>query len=313
MRNLRRSLPSVIVSILAAVTLAACGGGGGGIGPIDPPGPTDPADPPSAAGQFAISGIDLIPPDMLKLTKEQMQGMWVLAEIDPAHGNFVALVACQSYAVDSPQCGPGDYTKRTLNADGTVSVQVGDVPFTELLTLRWEGKYHPPGSIWRRREATRMGAKIVTSTDGSANVFNAHFRDSNPPYLVVQSAGNYSLDFSWLHTSEGVVPRHKLAVRNAVAANKLLFVAGYERDADGNYVRHWESSGCKDSELVGGCLWTQYEFPGVFRGTSLSAPQVSGALASVLAVFPDTTPEDLAKFAKASAKRSGEGIEVLRV
>ena len=100
-------------------------------------------------------------------------------------------------------------------------------------------------------------------------------------------------------------------IANAVRANKLLFVAGYDKDADGNYIRHWESNGCKDGELASGCLWARYEFPGIGQGTSFSAPQLSAALASVLAVTPDTTPQNLAKFAKACAKKGGEGIEVL--
>ena len=102
-------------------------------------------------------------------------------------------------------------------------------------------------------------------------------------------------------------------VKSAVAADKLPFVAGYDKDASGNYIRHQGSSGCRDSEVTNGCLWTQFEFPGFGDGTSLSSPQVSAALASVLAVFPDTTPENLSRFAKASAKKSGEGIEMLLV
>ena len=43
----------------------------------------------------------------------------------------------------------------------------------------------------------------------------------------------------------------------------------------------------------------------------MSTPQLSAALASVLAVFPDTTPENLAKFAEASAKKTGNGIPAL--
>ena len=55
-----------------------------------------------------------------------------------------------------------------------------------------------------------------------------------------------------------------------------------------------------------GCLWTSYASLGAgSQGTSNSAPLVASALASVLAVFPDTAPVELAKFAKACAKRSG--------
>ena len=42
-----------------------------------------------------------------------------------------------------------------------------------------------------------------------------------------------------------------------------------------------------------------------------SAPVFASALASVLAVFPDTSHQDLAKFGKSCAKKTGEGIEAL--
>ena len=60
-----------------------------------------------------------------------------------------------------------------------------------------------------------------------------------------------------------------------------------------------------------GCLWAPYVTEGVGAGTSLSTPRVAAALASVLAVFPDTSHTNLAKFAKACALKRGNGIEVL--
>ena len=43
----------------------------------------------------------------------------------------------------------------------------------------------------------------------------------------------------------------------------------------------------------------------------MSSPRVAAALASVLAVFPDTSSQNLAKFAKACALKGGNGIEAL--
>ena len=306
-----------VALILGAATLTACGGGGGGPtaapGPIDPPGPSeppDPAQPPThSAGQFAINGIDQIPQDMLKLSKKQMQSRWVLAETNSDHGPGVGRVACQSYVVDSPQCERSDWAGKTRNADGTVVTRAGNSPFTELLDLK-HGH-----ALWNEEQATRMGVKIVTAAvAGSIPVKNG-----NPPYLLVVSAGNFSSDFSWLQdrgapyndSPEPDYLRMLQRVKSAVAADKLLFVAGYDKDASGNYVRHRWSSGCKDSELVNGCLWTQYDFPGIGDGTSLSSPQVSAAIASVLAVFDKTTPQNLAKFAKSCAKKTGNGIPML--
>lgn len=203
MRSLRRSLPSVIMSILVAVTLAACGGGGSipvyppdpVEPPVDPVDPVEPDPPPSAAGRFAINGIDQIPQDMLKLSKAQMQSRWVLAEVDPSHGLGVGRLACQSYAVDSPQCDRSNWAGKTRNSDGTVVTRAGNSPFTELLNLK-DGH-----AFWAEEEATRMGAKIVTSTvAGSIPVKNG-----NPPYLLVQSAGNSSSDFSWLQDRGGTL------------------------------------------------------------------------------------------------------------
>ena len=46
-------------------------------------------------------------------------------------------------------------------------------------------------------------------------------------------------------------------------------------------------------------------------GTSNSTTQFAAALASVLAISPDTTPENLARFGKSCVKKTGEGIEEL--
>ena len=71
-------------------------------------------------------------------------------------------------------------------------------------------------------------------------------------------------------------------------ANKVVYVAGYTEDLNGDVVRHPNSSGC--DAVSGACVWVPFNTPGVGSGTSFGAPRVAAALASVLAVFPHTTP-----------------------
>ena len=157
-----------------------------------------------------------------------------------------------------------------------------------------------------------MGAKIVTYTRGGAQ--SASIVESGTlPYLIVQSGGNDQTNDSWYDLQPA---KEKADIDAAIAANKLLLIMGWDKDAGGNYIRHAESGNCNaaNGELDEGCLWAQYEFEvpaGILRGTSFSAPQFSAALASVLAVFPDTTHQNLAKFGKACARRKGNGIETL--
>ena len=68
---------------------------------------------------------------------------------------------------------------------------------------------------------------------------------------------------------------------------------------------HDLSNSCRDVD--DGCIWAQFDFPGIGGGTSASAPQFASALASVLAVFPDTSAGDLAAFGKILCQEGGRG------
>ena len=106
----------------------------------------------------------------------------------------------------------------------------------------------------------------------------------------------------------------RMCVRRSLQ-NKALYAAGHSI-VGGRYVRHRSSSGCS-GPINDGCLWVpfQFDFHGdgseVGTGTSLSSQALASSLASVLAVFPNTSHQNLAKFAKACAKKSGQGIEAL--
>ena len=94
-----------------------------------------------------------------------------------------------------------------------------------------------------------------------------------------------------------------MKIHAATLAGKILYVAGYDVNSNGDYVRNYSSTGCTDIE--NNCLYAPYSFEvpnyGYVRGTSYSAPTVASALASVLALYPDTTGVDLIKLAKTCA------------
>ena len=150
--------------------------------------------------------------------------------------------------------------------------------------------------------------KIVSNSSTFAGgIVQRWVNDGNfLPYLIVAGAENQG----WDSVGHPEMTESTLAdIQTLAAANKLLVVAGLDWSDPGGelvvyYIRHTMSSGCKG--VSDGCLWTSYaSFGAGSQGTSNSAPLVASALASVLAVFPDTAPVELAKFAKACAKRSG--------
>ena len=364
------SLLLVAVIAMSAMSLTACGGGGGG-GPINPaPNPTDPPDPTTpppdssrySAGPYAISGIDEIPQSMVKLTREEMQRKFIIADLDEEHGQQVGTIACQSY-IQSGDCD--NHAGKIRDFGGTVRTEVGTSPFTKLVSddqlgrsgpaLRREDwammdraaiealfeSIHPSerdrfrrsywaalergdqdnayglanvaanegkiilGLEWLREEMRNIGdVKIVVWTSAH-DVAARHIVDS---YLTIHSAGNGTGDLPWYDIT--VPPGDKLKIAAAVRKDLLIFTAGWDKDANGNYVQHAGSSNCKGDDIQEGCVWTRFHFH-YGGGTSYSAPQFAAALASVLAIAPETTPQNLAKFGKACVKKSGEGIEEL--
>ena len=135
-----------------------------------------------------------------------------------------------------------------------------------------------------------------------------HIGDADKPRLQINSAGNGASNHSWFlsdtwHEDSNAI---RDLITRAIAANKLLFVAGMARDVNDNYIRDPDSSSCKDVD--DGCLWTYY-IVGAASGTSVSAPNVAASLASILSIFPDTEHQDLAKLARACAKKTGRGID----
>ncbi len=292
--TLRTLLP---LAAVCAVTLAACGGGGGDGGEPADPQPSDPTvtDPSLySAGPYAINGIDRIPQSMVKLTRQEMQRKFVIGDYDEEHAQQVGTIACQSY-IQSGDCD--NHAGRFISADGTIRMETGSSPFTKVVALSrsdW-------ASLLAFQEIAKMPAvRIVTSTAGG-NDAAVSISDS---YLTIHSVGNGSGNISWY--DDFVVPADKVKIAAAIRENRLIYTAGWDRDSDGNYIRHRSSDSCRGDDIREGCVWTQFDFH-YGGGTSLSVPQFAAALASVLAVAPDTTPENLAKLGKAWREEARRG------
>ena len=292
-----------LLAALGMLLLNACGGGGGGGSTPPPtgPGPTNPPAPGYSVGPTAINGIDRIPQSMVKLTREQMQPKVVIADVEEEHAQQVGTIACESY-IQSGDCE--SQAGRFINADGTIRTETGSSPFTKVVSLSMSDTANLPVM----REIAKMPEVKIVIWPVAGNAAADNISDS---YLTVHSVGNGADNPLWYDNWTSPGDRVKIAA--AIREHRLIYAAGWIRDASGNYTRHPHSYSCREDEIREGCVWTQFDFR-YGGGTSYSAPQFAAALASVLAIAPDTTPQNLAKFGKACVLKTGNGIEeMLRV
>ncbi len=150
-------------------------------------------------------------------------------------------------------------------------------------------------SPWLLSEMTREGVKAIW---GAGNDSEVNWRVANP-FLWDREA--HAHDPAW----DGVLSGDKLLQQ--IANHDILIVAGYTKDGSGAFIPDSLTTQCEGVDS--GCLYAPFafEFEGQNGdsawdvGTSLSAPFVAAGLASVLAVFPETSGEELIRLAKACA------------
>ena len=329
-----RSRP-IAVAVLAAA-LAACTGGGGAPPttsmpptpsptPTPTPAPTTPAPTPAptptpdpdramrgvltVAELARIQGIDRIPLARATVTNQEMARMFAIMEdkgipqipssYSPPgnrrtpHSDNVRVVACHSYirACEDPF---GD-----------------NAPFQFHLGVRYPGG-------GQDLDSEQQIKNILDDLPDTVKIVSTSYGGSTPsvlmgarlPFASIESNGNENRETF-------LAPVHNAAdiqrMREAIRAYKLLLVAGYNviKARDGVYERDGVT-GCKGAVFTDGCIWAPNGFgypPDVrnedrtidFGGTSAATPHVAAALASVLAVFPETSPQDLIRLAKACA------------
>lgn len=250
-------------------------------------------------GRLALPGIDRIPLARVSRTSAQMRRLWAATDYYSAvngsreHGRLVRRISCWSYIVECDD--PEDTASR---------------PFTWLQNYSRAGDYREidyadaglaPGdrnhNAWFKRNLDNAGVRLVSVSllpDGEGLV--GQYGDA-ADFLVVQSTGNEQSDAFPVRVGDPLYD----GIRRAVDADKAVYVGGYAVDSAGDIVRHPRSSGCDTVSRA--CVWVPFVTPGIGRGTSFGAARAAAALASVLAVFPDTTPQDLARLLKASARR----------
>ena len=283
------------------VTLSGCGGGGGGgtkpdgtprtttcpDGTVVRVGHTCPT-PPEPESTGPLPGIERIPRSAVKATNAEVAAMYTILEFNNVrgspHATSVSRVACESYVLG---CDDGKMynliTSDDLDEEGRRSYDLADAY-----------RYLVPKTT-----------KIVSGSFGVDLDATGELTRQNTPFALIQAAGNGP-------DENGVDPDSHIGhwrnawnfpdIASALRDNKLLVVAGYDI-VNGEYVRDSISVSCEGVEDH--CLYAPWSFRAEdgksYVGTSHAVPQVAGALASVLAVFPDTASAELIRLAKACA------------
>ena len=245
-----------------------------------------------------------------------MQRHFAIIEYGLYHAQSVGIVACESYVTVPEGCEHHENRAGiTRHPEGDEETRTGLIPFTQILDLyRKEGKdphdeerkdHHYWDHGWAGELVDAMrDLRILSISHGFNN--STYPGDGDKLRLQINAAGNNGSNHSWFLDDISDSSRDRTA--RVIAANELLFVAGMDRNVSGDYIRHPESSSCRDVDY--GCFWTLFYFSDLNKaGTSYSAPNVAASLASVLSIFPDTSHQDLAKLARACAKKTGEGID----
>ena len=320
-----------IAFALVAAALSACGGGGGGgsatpsaleagvIRPAAPP--RNPAD----YGIFAAPGLDLLHISEIQATNDELAEMVALAEYalpSDDHSILVSDVACHSFvkACESQADGSPRSPPFTLYNPSEINEEDNSVTLTSDLL----------------DQISQDTTKIVSISIEPNSLAVIERYGATLPFVVIQSSGNDQRDLFFnsrivdpdteeettigiiydpetdnaVHvTGEPVPALQQRMIRRIISAidnDKVLYVSGYRRLRSGRIVRDQRAVDCVGVE--NGCIYAPFEYrlPGRSMpvvGTSFSAPNVTMALASVLAYFPSTSGEDLIRLAKTCADK----------
>ena len=304
--------------------LQGCGGGGGGgmdVVIFDPePPPEECPDcvtpPPTQtlneqhredAGLSQIAPNGAFPGNHKEVVKPKF--VVIQSTTNRDHGRYIQAAACAGYA-------PGGCT---VNVSSNDVQGVSNAPFTFIEPRNPDhvGSTFQEGELGARlrehpnlkiasmsvsilgstgvSEITREGVKAVWSA-GNDGVVN--WREANPS---LWDREDHAEDPEW----DGVLDGDKFL--RQIANHDVLLVAGYTKDANGNFIPSASTTQCEGVDR--GCLYAPdaFDFEGRngssahASGTSFSAPFVAAGLASVLAVFPETSGEELIALAKACA------------
>lgn len=271
-------------------------------GPVSPPPNPDP-EPEEGRGSITVPGLERIPLSAIKLTNQEVAKEFAIME--------------SGEKVDDKQTGnPDDHAKLVMRvACESFITGCEDALDFETTPYSWRSWGHLGDGLDTDTSAdlekhidilAEEGIKLISFSQipGPVGIGGADL-----PFVVVQSAGNDSTEEFFNEENVWYINQHENGVekvKEAGAADKVLYVAGYTTNQDGEVVRDPKSTGCTGADEY--CLYAPMWFQitdayGVLSagGTSLAAPNVSAALASVLAIFPDTEGVELIRLGKACA------------
>ena len=260
-----------------------------------------------------LHGVDMIPPEAIQLTREQMRNLFVVSDsyaegsgmgVDRSklHNKSMRRAACSASVMSCSD--PNDL--RT-------------VPFTFLAKyplLRYERDV----TEWIVREAMRKGSKIVTESKTNTDVASGDILHggiegvygSSLPFVLIDSAGNKGVDnffnpFTYdrpgnrfTRNGRTVTGSTAATLRNyldIVKAQKVIYASSYET-FQGVPRRYEFATGCLGVEESCVSLPLTQTSRG---GTSTQSPTLGAAMASVLGVFPQYDVFDLAALVNSCA------------
>ena len=253
--------------------------------------------------QKPLHGVDMIPPEAIQLTREQMRNLFVVSDsyaesidVDRArsHNEEMREVAC--WASIMPCSDPHDL--RTT-------------PFTFLAKypqLRSERDV----TEWIVQEAVKRGSKIVTESKTNTDVASGDIlhggiegvHGSSLPFVLIDSAGNKGVDnffnpFTYdrpgnrfTRNGRTVTGSTAATLRNyldIVKAQKVIYASTY-KTVQGVPRRNDGSTGCLGVEES--CVSLPLT-PVAYGGTSVQSPTLGAAMATMLGVFPQYDVFDL--------------------
>ena len=287
----RRPRALLFVPLLALALLGGCGGGAEEGSEI--PSPT------ARRGRLTLPGIDHVPLARVSRSNAEMRFLWAAtdhyseANGSREHGRLIRRTSCRAYIVecddpDATRSRPFTYLQNYTRTGAYVEIDYAEAGLAP--RSRHAG-------AWFKRAIDNAGIRLASVSIRPEGYGLVGQYGDGLDFLVVHSAGNGRMD------AFPVRPQNPLfrGIARAAAADKVVYVAGYGVDAGGDVVRHPHSSGC--DAVSDACVWAPFVTPGVGAGTSFGTARVAAALASVLAVFPRTTHQNLARMLKASARR----------
>ena len=260
-------------------------------------------------GKSAIEGISRIPKASVVLTPAEAMAVVITEPGNPGHIATVRKQFCDAYVEECPWDDDANVPfilldgndAPTPNSNGKRDYFIAEVN-KRPNTLIISASVNPASSIAPRSlelEDQGIVFVIAAGNDGDpsyashiASYEAEHDNGDGTTGRFIDAAGEV------INPSDAFKTQF-FHLRGLALADRLLVVGGWEETVPGTYSIAAQSNRC--GILSDSCLYATFHSAGHGSGTSIAAPTVAAALASVHAVFTSTSGIELIKLAKACA------------